>query len=228
MAVGDPRLNLYCVANRRWRAPDDLLYGSGRRRVRPFFVDRAKAEFAWSIRRHFDCNGLCGALLSMIQLLPSRELLRQGQRIEIPYEFFSSGSFPPRTVFTLIVPFFFGGGKSAPYKVPYWGVEISSKLRICRAPHDSPLLHSNLAPQNVGWSILDRYACGFDVPCMGRQYPLGINHLLHRLPVYNLFRVTARHMFEFTFSAGVLAALGLTALSQADWLFVAESTCAER
>ena len=61
----------------------------------------------------------CGALLSMVQLLPSRELLRQGERIEIPYEYFAGGSFPRRNIFTLIFPFFFGGAATPPYKYLY-------------------------------------------------------------------------------------------------------------
>ena len=162
----------------------------------------------------------CGALLSMIQLLPSRELLRQGQRIEIPYEYFSGGSFPRSNVFTLIVPFFFGGANSEAYKVPFWGVE--SFVETCGYVGLLTLLLCCTA----FWASAERRLVGFWAGILlvsmllawGDNIPFGINHLLHRLPVYNLFRVTARHMFEFTFSAGVLAALGLTALAQADWL----------
>ena len=43
---------------------------------------------------------------------------------------------------------------------------------------------------------------------LGDQLPFGINHLLYRIPVYNLFRGSYRHMHEFTFAASVLAGLG--------------------
>jgi hypothetical protein len=163
---------------------------------------------------------ICGALLSMIQLLPSRELLRQGQRIEIPYEYFSGGSFPRSNVFTLIIPFFFGGANSEPYKVPFWGVE--SFVETCGYAGLLTLLLCSTALWTRAQRRLVGFWAGILVVSMllawGNNIPFGINHLLHRLPIYNLFRVTGRHMFEFTFSAGVLAALGLTALSQADWL----------
>lgn len=51
--------------------------------------------------------------------------------------------------------------------------------------------------------------------CLGDNLPFGFNHWLYRLPVFNLFRGSYRHMLEFTFAAAVLAGLGLHQLTQA-------------
>jgi len=48
----------------------------------------------------------------------------------------------------------------------------------------------------------------------GDYLPFGLNHLLHRTPVYNLFRASFRHMFEFTFACAVLAGLGVNYIGQ--------------
>ncbi|MGH9802059.1 MAG: hypothetical protein ACRD82_16980, partial [Blastocatellia bacterium] len=64
---------------------------------------------------------ICGALLSMIQVLPARELLQLGDRAGIDYQYFSQFSFPPSQLFALFFPYFFGGAATAPYSVQYWG-----------------------------------------------------------------------------------------------------------
>src|SRR5262249_53895346 len=64
---------------------------------------------------------VCGALLSAIQLLPERELLQQGGRVAITYEYFSAYSFPPQHLFQAIFPYFFGGALMPPYKAAPWG-----------------------------------------------------------------------------------------------------------
>src|SRR5262249_43280875 len=64
---------------------------------------------------------VCGALLSAIQLLPERELLQQGGRAAITYEYFSAYSFPPQYLFQTIFPYFFGGALALPYKAAPWG-----------------------------------------------------------------------------------------------------------
>lgn len=64
---------------------------------------------------------VCAALLSSIQLLPLRELQVQGARAAISYETFAEYSFPPRQLFALVFPYFFGGATMPPYRIPYWG-----------------------------------------------------------------------------------------------------------
>ncbi|MCW5970671.1 MAG: YfhO family protein [Blastocatellales bacterium] len=162
---------------------------------------------------------VCGLLLSMVQLLPERELLGQGERARITYEYFSGYSLPPQQIFTLIFPYFFGGAGMEPYKVAYWGewsigetcgyvglLTLLLGLMAFRAPK-----HRRLAWFWAGAAVV---SC---VLAWGAYLPFDLNYALHALPVYNLFRASARHMFEFTFSVSVLAALGLTALDQLEW-----------
>jgi len=63
---------------------------------------------------------ICGAMFSAIQLLPARELQLQGDRAQISYEFFSHWSMPPRRLFALVFPNFFGGGLKPFYSRPAW------------------------------------------------------------------------------------------------------------
>jgi hypothetical protein len=52
---------------------------------------------------------------------------------------------------------------------------------------------------------------------LGDYLPLGIHHLLYRVPIYNLFRGPYRHTYEFTFAAAVLAGYGVDILAGSDW-----------
>lgn len=162
---------------------------------------------------------VCGTLLSMAQLLPERELLRQGERARITYEYFSAYSLPPRQIFTLIFPYFFGGAGMEPYKVSYWGewsigetcgyvglLTVLAGLVAVWVPKRSRLI----------WFWAGAVVVSL-VLAWGAYLPFEFNRVLYGLPVYNLFRASARHLFEFDFAAGILAALGLTALARAEW-----------
>src|SRR5262245_25587624 len=51
-----------------------------------------------------------------------------------------------------------------------------------------------------------------------RDYlPFGLNQALYHVPVYNLFRGSYRHTYEFTFALAVLAELGATSLKGLKW-----------
>ncbi|MGH9843363.1 MAG: hypothetical protein ACREEM_31890, partial [Blastocatellia bacterium] len=63
---------------------------------------------------------VCGFLLSAIQLFPTIEMQQLGDRARIDYETFSLFSFPLRRIFTLIFPYFFGGGYPPLYQLPAW------------------------------------------------------------------------------------------------------------
>ncbi|HKQ73497.1 MAG TPA: YfhO family protein, partial [Blastocatellia bacterium] len=51
----------------------------------------------------------------------------------------------------------------------------------------------------------------------GDFLPFGLNRALYRVPVYNLFRGSYRHTYEFTFALAVLAGLGATSLERLNW-----------
>jgi hypothetical protein len=59
------------------------------------FTFREEREHRWRFLLGALAMAVCGALLSAIQLLPERELLQQGGRAAITYEYFAGYSFPP-------------------------------------------------------------------------------------------------------------------------------------
>ncbi|HMV46801.1 MAG TPA: YfhO family protein [Blastocatellia bacterium] len=165
---------------------------------------------------------LCGGLLSMIQLLPERELLQLGDRATIDYRYFSQFSFPPRQILELFFPYFFGGAALAPYRVPYWGawnptetlgyVGMSAWLLALAAVFSVRRNHKDDANRQIKfWAAVALTAL---LLAFGAYLPFNSYRLLHRLPVYNLFRASGRHLLEFTFALGMLAGLGVTAPAQ--------------
>ncbi|MEP7343588.1 MAG: YfhO family protein [Acidobacteriota bacterium] len=165
---------------------------------------------------------ICGLLLSMIQLLPERELLRMGERANISYEYFSGYSFPPAQIFTFLFPFFFGGAVAKPYQVEYWGAPTLDETcgyfgLIALLLALAALFGNRFANRQraLVWFWFGAAIVSL-VLSFGGFLPFGLNHVLHRTPVYNLFRASGRHMYEFTFSVGILAGLGTTYLAQAD------------
>ena len=154
-------------------------------------------------------------LLSAIQLLPERELLQQGERAQIAYEYFSAYSMPPRQVLALIFPYFFGGAFTSPYTITYWGQwsigETCAYVGILGLLLTFIALFARWQERLVWfWSGTAIISLGL---CFGSYLPFELYRLFYRLPVYNLFRAPARNRLEFTFALAVLAGLGLTSLS---------------
>jgi Bacterial membrane protein YfhO len=158
-----------------------------------------------------------GALLSAIQLLPLHEMQQFGGRAKISYEYFAAFSFPPRQAVALVFPFFFGGASSPPYRIPYWGesgifitcgyVGLLSILLGLAA-----VIGARKRPLVWFWAGLAMISLTLS---FGDYLPFGLNHWLYQIPVYNLFRASFRHTFEFTFSCAVLAGVGANYLSHA-------------
>lgn len=181
---------------------------------------------------------VCGALLSMIQLLPARELLALGDRSAIDYSYFSQFSFPPRQMFELFFPYYFGGAALEPYRVSYWGtwnlaetcgyigmvgwllafaavfaawqLPAAKDKLIWKGKAEAAGVERNLI---LFWTICVLMAL---LLAFGSYLPFGIHKLLHRLPVYSLFRASGRHLMQFDFALAILAGLGATALTQLD------------
>jgi hypothetical protein len=202
--AGEPQMNFYTVlVCAAYWLHSIALREARERRLRFAFGTAAMA--------------LCGLLLSMIQLLPDRELLSLGDRAGISYEYFSGYSFPPANVFTFLFPFFFGGGTIKPFAMDYWGRTTIDET--CGYFGVVTLLLALVALAGAGrrspvrfWGVVALTAL---VLSFGGFLPFELNHLLHKLPVYNLFRAPGRHMYEFTFALAVLGGLGATALAEA-------------
>lgn len=157
---------------------------------------------------------ILGVLLSMIQLLPLRELQQASGRARLSYEQFAEFSFPIKQVWSLIIPFVFGGATMPPYHVPYTG-----EAGIFVTCGYVGLLVLMLAFVAVIGARQEQLVWFWAVAALaalllsfGSYLPFQLNQLLFKLPVYQLFRASYRHMFEFTFALAVLAGLGL------DWL----------
>jgi Bacterial membrane protein YfhO len=156
---------------------------------------------------------VCGALLSAIQILPSFELQQQGERAAISYETFASFAMAPRYWLTLIFPFFYGGGLP-PYRIELW--DNWWIKWVCGYVGMLGLLLVMVA-----WFARERRAlvCFWSIVAVcavvlatGDNLPFGLNHLLYRVPVYNLFRGSYRHTYEFTFALAVIAGIGADSL----------------
>src|SRR5262245_27769546 len=162
---------------------------------------------------------VCGALLSAIQFLPARELQQQGERAAIDYETFSTFSMAPRFWLSTIFPFFYGGGLP-PYRVGGWDhwwlhkwahgyvgiLGLLLALLACFAYRRRGLV----------WFWSGVAICAM-VLATGDYMPFGFNRVLYHVPVYNLFRGSYRHTYEFTFALAVLAGLGTSSLRGLKW-----------
>ena len=162
---------------------------------------------------------VCGALLSAIQLFPARELQQQGERAAIGYETFSMFSMAPRFWLSIIFPFFFGGGLP-PYHVGGWDHWWLHKWAHGYVGMLAILLTlvAWFAYRKRGqvwfWSAVAICAM---VMAAGDYLPFGLNHALYHVPVYNLFRGSYRHTYEFTFALAALAGLGANSLEGLKW-----------
>ncbi|QQS44972.1 MAG: YfhO family protein [Acidobacteriota bacterium] len=160
---------------------------------------------------------ICGTLLSMMQLLPQRELLKQGERAQIAYEYFSAYSLPPRQALTFLFPYFFGGAAKPPYQIVWWGQWTVDET--CGYVGLMTLLLGLIAligrrRERMVWFWAAMAAAAL-VMAFGAYLPFGVWQVFHRIPVFNLFRASARHMFEFTFCLSILAGMGASGLMRA-------------
>lgn len=156
-----------------------------------------------------------GALLSLIQLLPSIELWSQSERANIGPEFFDTYSLPPWQLPGLIFPYFFGGALLPPYKLPYWGAESSAVMSGYVGMLVWLLALAALIAGRKNWRIW--LWLGVAVVSIflafGGYLPFKFNHLLYRVPGYGTFRGVYRNQFEFTFAMAMLAGFGASYLT---------------
>src|SRR5215831_732101 len=179
---------------------------------------RARQQARWRFAVAVSVMIAGAALLSALQLLPLRELQRQSGRAEIGYEYFAAFPFPPRQILSLIFPYFFGGAYFLPYHVPYWGE--TGIYVTCGYVGILVILLGVVAfigsrIRSIVWFWSGTALLSL-ILSFGDHLPFGLNHWLYQAPVYNLFRASFRHMFEFTFACAVLAGLGVNCVSQCD------------
>src|SRR5215510_7002067 len=187
--AGEPQMNLYTILV----CGGYFLFSFYRREER-----EKRRSFLFGVA----AMSVCGTLISAIQLLPERELLRMGEREAISYQYFSAYSFPPFNILTFVFPFFFGGTTLPQAEVPYWG-----KCTIAETCGYFGLMTLLLALVALFGARRRSLAWFWGVAALvslaislGDFLPFGLNRVLYGLPIYNLFRASGRHMYEFTFS----------------------------
>ena len=155
-----------------------------------------------------------GVLLAAVQIVPTFELLRNSPRAAATYDFFSSFSMPRSFVATFVAPYVRGGGDGRLFRAPYLGqayyteyVAYAGLLAIMLA-----LVALLLKPdtRTKFWALAALVGL---VLAFGSSAPLYLYRLIYYVPIFNLFRVPARHLMEVNFAIAVLAGRGLTSLA---------------
>jgi hypothetical protein len=149
-------------------------------------------------------------LLGCLPVFAVAEALPYLTRERLTYEMFTSDNFPPWQMLTLLVPNLFGG---VDRNVPMYGPATT-----VFAAEVYPYI--GMAPLTFAIACFTvRRAIGFQarfwigVTAIALVLSFGgltpIYRFLFHLPIYNLFRVPARHLLEVDFALSVLASLGL-------------------
>jgi hypothetical protein len=171
-----------------------------------------KAKVAHTVFAEVVVLGI-GCLLGSLPLFSVAESLSWLTRERITYGMFTSDNFPPWQLFTLLIPNFFGGvDRHVPVYAPDTTVfvaEVYAYIGIL------PLTFALAGLAAWGttcralkfWSAAGVIALLFS---FGGATPIYL--LMFHVPVYNLFRVPARHLFEVGLALSVIAAIGLDVL----------------
>jgi hypothetical protein len=177
-------------------------------------------------RYYFLCALLVstGAGLAAIQLWPTAELAALSLRASLSFAEFVSYALPLRQTPMLLFPYLFGGSPGTLYDLPYFGAwgseaggwgagELSGYLGLL------PLMLAAIGffaarrrghrCRSLAWFWLATCAVAF-LLALGDATPLA--RLTYQLPVFNKFRVPARHFMELSLGASVLAAFGAHAV----------------
>ena len=150
-----------------------------------------------------------GILMSSLQLFAVAESLPHISRQKISLEMFNQNSLPVSYLGMLVVPNMAGGMFGVPcYKPTGCGVMVYSYDGFL------PLILAAVAflwlrrirADVIFWAISISIAL---VLSLGLR---PVQSVLYRVPIYNLFRAPARHLFEVTFGISVLAAYGADAI----------------
>ncbi len=151
-----------------------------------------------------------GSLLGCLPLFAVAESLPFLTREHLTYEAFTSDNFPPWQLLTFFIPDIFGGvDRHVPMYAPNTTVFAAEVYGYVGLLPMALALAGIAAWRSVGREVRFWTAA----VAMGLLVSFGgttpIYRLLFYVPVYNLFRVPARHLFEVNLALSVLAAIGL-------------------
>lgn len=144
-----------------------------------------------------------GMGLAAIQLLPTVELTSLSNRAqEVGTSFFTSFSLDPQYLTQFVAPFTSLGQPGLWTNLEFWGYVGVLPLFLA-------LLAPLVRPDIRTWFLFG-FALLTLALAMGQYTPL--YQLLYYVPVLNKFRVPARFLFMFSFSAALLAGIGIEEL----------------
>jgi hypothetical protein len=171
-----------------------------------------KTKVAHIVFAEFVVLGI-GGLLGSLPLFSVAATLPAFTRERITYGMFTSDNFPPFQLLTFLIPNLFGGvNRQIPDYAPDTTVfvaEVYAYLGILPLT----LALAGLSAWRTArrelkfWSAVAVIAL---LMSFGGATPIYL--LLFHVPVYNLFRVPARHLFEVGLALSVIAAIGLDSL----------------
>lgn len=142
--------------------------------------------------------------VAAFQIMETWRAAKMSVRGVLSYELFSEGSLPLSLAFKGWLQQLFPVGDATPFVLPLTtGLAIISIAFSIRQSHRDPLVFF--------WLIV---AIAAFILILGKYTP--IYYAIYKLPFINLFRVPARHSFEWTFALSILGAYGwdaITALS---------------
>jgi hypothetical protein len=154
-----------------------------------------------------------GCLLGCLPLFSVAESLPYLTRERITFQMFTSDNFPPTQLFTFLIPDLFGGvNRHIPAYAPNTTVFVAEVYGYVGILPLTLVLTAFSARRMARrelrfWSSIGLIALFLSFGGATPIYPL-----FFHLPVYNMFRVPARHLFEVGLSLSVIAAIGLDIL----------------
>ena len=149
---------------------------------------------------------IVGLLISAVEIVPILESLNYVTRAGISYDFFASYSFSFKLLPLLIFPYIYGTHSPSFFQPAYFGpwnlTEMAGYMGIL------PVLSAGLAfflfrkknEQIYFWTAVSFVAF---MLVLGDSTPL--YKLMYRVPVYNMFRASARNWLEVNFAIAILS-----------------------
>lgn len=196
--------------------PQISVYGLGLGVFYALFLGWGAPIGRWKYYRYAFGMMAIGIGICAIQLLPAAELSRLSLRSELTVGGFLNGSLPFWQSLQYIFPFLFGSGIALPpYRLPYWGEEANI-VDIATYVGILPLILSAVGLSAYGRRGVIRFwlwvATITILIIFGRYFFFA--RLLYHVPVYNAFRIPARHAIELAMAVSVLAGFGIAAIQQ--------------
>jgi Bacterial membrane protein YfhO len=196
--------------------PQMSIYGIGLGGFYALFLGWHAPIGRWKYYRYAFGLMAIGLGICAIQLIPAAELSRLSLRSELTPDAFFAGSLPFWQALQYIFPWLFGSDIALPpYKLAYWGKEANivdiatyvgllpltlAAVGIC-TNHRRGVVRFWLAVAAISFVLI------FGRYCFLAKF-------IYYVPIYNAFRVPARHSMELALAVSVLASFGVAAIQR--------------